>query len=490
MAEGNRKDPRARVLNMTVRYKSATVDEFIENHSHDISKGGIFIKTRSPFPAGTLLKFEVRIAEDQRLMHGVGRVVWRREQERAEESFPAGMGIKFIKTGEGAAELISQIVAARQGIESSFDAGIRESSLSDRGNDMAAQAGVPPALPSEAAVDALLNDDGEDTAAPRAANEAETQVSSPPKKRAHAPEKRKVVLQGPALDAPPSSKKPAVAVAQAAPEAAAEHAPSRAHPIGQRATNFDETTSPRARASRSGQRSNSPSVYGLIAIVGAVALVGVFIKRNRDAAQEQRAVEPELAAELVKVVPPPAVTAAAEPAPPSIEPGEPAPGENAEGALDEATVAAAPAPNAALNPIAAPAAQPPVTPGSAARGAVTVTPGARSSTYVVAPRPTAVAAAPAPPKVTATAPAPPSGSAGSAAPTAAAAATAQGSTEKPPVTPPSAKAPTAERPATAAAPKPAAPKPAAPKPVAPTAVAPAAPVAAQPPPSNNDDNPY
>src|SRR3954468_5630772 len=126
MAEGNRKDPRARVLNMTVRYKSATVDEFIENHSHDISKGGIFIKTRAPFPAGTLLKFEVRIAEDQRLMQGVGRVVWRREPERAEEGFPAGMGIKFIKTGEGAAELISQIVAARQGEESNFDAGVHD----------------------------------------------------------------------------------------------------------------------------------------------------------------------------------------------------------------------------------------------------------------------------------------------------------------------------------------------------------------------------
>src|SRR6187401_648159 len=125
MAEGNRKDPRARVLNMTVRYKSATVDEFIENHSHDISRGGIFIKTRAPFPAGTLLKFEVRIAEDQRLMQGVGRVVWRREPERAEEGFPAGMGIKFIKTGEGAAELITQIVAAREGEESSFDAGVR-----------------------------------------------------------------------------------------------------------------------------------------------------------------------------------------------------------------------------------------------------------------------------------------------------------------------------------------------------------------------------
>ena len=32
MAQDTRKDPRAKVLSMTVRYKSATVDEFIEHH--------------------------------------------------------------------------------------------------------------------------------------------------------------------------------------------------------------------------------------------------------------------------------------------------------------------------------------------------------------------------------------------------------------------------------------------------------------------------
>ena len=40
MAQDTRKDPRAKVLTMTVRYKSATVDEFIEHHSHDVSRGG------------------------------------------------------------------------------------------------------------------------------------------------------------------------------------------------------------------------------------------------------------------------------------------------------------------------------------------------------------------------------------------------------------------------------------------------------------------
>ena len=50
MAQDTRKDPRAKVLTMTVRYKSATLDEFIEHHSHDVSRGGMFIKTPSPFP--------------------------------------------------------------------------------------------------------------------------------------------------------------------------------------------------------------------------------------------------------------------------------------------------------------------------------------------------------------------------------------------------------------------------------------------------------
>ena len=62
MSNDTRKDKRAKVVSLNVRYKSATVDEFIENHSHDVSKGGIFVKTPTPFPPGTLLKFEIRLA--------------------------------------------------------------------------------------------------------------------------------------------------------------------------------------------------------------------------------------------------------------------------------------------------------------------------------------------------------------------------------------------------------------------------------------------
>jgi len=98
---------------MTVRYRSATLGEFIEHHSYDVSRGGMFIKTPSPFPAGTLLKFEVKIAEEQRLMQGVGRVVWKREGDQAAENAPAGMGIKFIKIDEASHAVIERLVENR-----------------------------------------------------------------------------------------------------------------------------------------------------------------------------------------------------------------------------------------------------------------------------------------------------------------------------------------------------------------------------------------
>src|SRR4029077_21015612 len=97
MTQDTRKDKRAKIVSLNVRYKSATVDEFIENHSHDISKGGIFVKTPNPFAPGTLLKFEIRLAGDRSVISGVGRVVGKREPTQAGSERPAGMGVKFIK---------------------------------------------------------------------------------------------------------------------------------------------------------------------------------------------------------------------------------------------------------------------------------------------------------------------------------------------------------------------------------------------------------
>src|SRR5262245_28749358 len=126
MSDEKRNHPRAKVLSMTVRYKSATVDDFVEHHSDNVSRGGIFIKTTSPFPPGTLLKFEIRIADDEAVLAGVGRVVWKRDEPGDDEDEPAGMGVKFIKLDEKSRALIARLVDRAQGKESKYDRGFAQ----------------------------------------------------------------------------------------------------------------------------------------------------------------------------------------------------------------------------------------------------------------------------------------------------------------------------------------------------------------------------
>ncbi|MGH7434093.1 MAG: TIGR02266 family protein, partial [Polyangiaceae bacterium] len=122
MTQDTRKDRRVKIVSLNVRYKSATVDEFIENHAHDVSRGGIYIKTANPFPAGTLLKFEIRLASDQAVIAGVGRVVWKRDAANGQNERPAGMGVKFIKIDPPSAAVIDKLVNTRSDAGKSFEA--------------------------------------------------------------------------------------------------------------------------------------------------------------------------------------------------------------------------------------------------------------------------------------------------------------------------------------------------------------------------------
>lgn len=120
MSHDTRRDKRAKVVSLNVRYKSATVDEFIENHSHDVSQGGLFVKTQSPFASGTLLKFEIRIADDQPMIAGVGRVVWKREPSQATAERPAGMGVKFIKIDDASRVVIDRLISTKADAGSAY----------------------------------------------------------------------------------------------------------------------------------------------------------------------------------------------------------------------------------------------------------------------------------------------------------------------------------------------------------------------------------
>src|SRR5262245_51677492 len=130
-----RKDKRA-PASLKVKYKSATVDQFIEQFGSDVSRGGIFIKTKKPLETGALLKLELQLNDASPVIHAIGRVCFRRETP-TEPNLPAGIGIKFIKLDPGSRTIVGRIVNARGVRPSRFD--------QTDGAELA-----PPSLPPEA----------------------------------------------------------------------------------------------------------------------------------------------------------------------------------------------------------------------------------------------------------------------------------------------------------------------------------------------------
>ena len=148
-----------RVVSVKVRFKSSTLDDFIIEHCRDVSEGGVFLRSQEPLPVGTLLKFQLLLADDTAVIEGVGRVIWKREDE------DPGMGIKFIKMDEGSQARLQEILEKATVLPNAGIA-VNEPSESDKPESLLSE-DEPPAGEADAAAaeDAAVAQDVEDAAA-------------------------------------------------------------------------------------------------------------------------------------------------------------------------------------------------------------------------------------------------------------------------------------------------------------------------------------
>ena len=68
-------------INLRIKFRSASLEQFIERYAVDVSRGGIFIRTREPLAVGTQLRLEFQLQDASPLMAGEGTVVWIREHD-------------------------------------------------------------------------------------------------------------------------------------------------------------------------------------------------------------------------------------------------------------------------------------------------------------------------------------------------------------------------------------------------------------------------
>jgi uncharacterized protein (TIGR02266 family) len=89
---------------LTINKEFDSFDQFIREYVTNISRTGVFIKTKDPLPIGTKvdLRFTV-IMEDIETIEGVGEVV-------RVETDPPGMGVVFRELGHYSEKLIQKLL--------------------------------------------------------------------------------------------------------------------------------------------------------------------------------------------------------------------------------------------------------------------------------------------------------------------------------------------------------------------------------------------
>jgi uncharacterized protein (TIGR02266 family) len=73
---------------------------FISAYTHDISSGGLFIRTKNPLDIGEQFFIELRLPGLEGVLKAKCEVVWARRETGASGEKPAGMGVKFCEITE------------------------------------------------------------------------------------------------------------------------------------------------------------------------------------------------------------------------------------------------------------------------------------------------------------------------------------------------------------------------------------------------------
>jgi uncharacterized protein (TIGR02266 family) len=97
---------------MEVEYRTSTA--FLIAYSLNLSKGGLFLESDTPLPAGTTLKLRFQIAGSSHPIETDGAVIWVRDT--ATPDGPAGMGIAFVQLEPRYGAVIDGIVTRFDGV--------------------------------------------------------------------------------------------------------------------------------------------------------------------------------------------------------------------------------------------------------------------------------------------------------------------------------------------------------------------------------------
>ena len=76
-----------------IRLRLASFDAFIDKFAANVTRGGVFIASRTPLPIGSTFAFEIQLAGGEVALAGDGKVTWVKAFDAAAPQKPHGMGV-------------------------------------------------------------------------------------------------------------------------------------------------------------------------------------------------------------------------------------------------------------------------------------------------------------------------------------------------------------------------------------------------------------
>jgi uncharacterized protein (TIGR02266 family) len=92
---------------VTINHEFASVDQFITEYVTNISRSGVFIRSKDPLPVGTKVNLRFTVIMDEiETIEGVGEVV------RVSHN-PPGMGVAFVELTSYSQRLVELLITRR-----------------------------------------------------------------------------------------------------------------------------------------------------------------------------------------------------------------------------------------------------------------------------------------------------------------------------------------------------------------------------------------
>ena len=96
-----------------MRFDCQTIGEFLTRYADDVSRGGIFVRTRELLTVGCSVHLNLQLGNGVTLLDGSGTVFWTRGSDPSSAEGEPGMGIRFGKITRQSQEMLTFLLAEK-----------------------------------------------------------------------------------------------------------------------------------------------------------------------------------------------------------------------------------------------------------------------------------------------------------------------------------------------------------------------------------------